>query len=63
VQLADDLANGACEMCGGGPVLAAMKACRQLGANKSKVLLYRNSGDVSGEKEQVVGYLAGLLYT
>ncbi len=63
IKLAEDLANNACEMCGGGPVLATMKACRSLGANKAKVLLYRNSGDVSGDKEQVVGYLAGMLYS
>jgi AmmeMemoRadiSam system protein B len=63
IKLAQDLTSNACEMCGGGPVLAAMKACRKLGANKAKVLLYRNSGDVSGEKDQVVGYLAGMLYS
>ncbi len=63
IKLAEDLANNACEMCGGGPVLATVKACRSLGANKAKVLLYRNSGDVSGDKEQVVGYLAGMLYS
>jgi len=61
-KLARDLADGVCEMCGGGPVLATMKACRLLGANKSKVLLYRNSGDVSGERAQVVGYLAAMFY-
>lgn len=62
-KLAEDLKKGNCEMCGGGPVMATMKACEKLGANKSKVLLYRNSGDVSGEREQVVGYLAALLYS
>ncbi len=62
-KLAQDLASNACEMCGGGPVLATMKTCRKLGATKAKVLLYRNSGDVSGEKDQVVGYLAGMLYS
>ncbi len=62
-KLAQDLAANTCEMCGGGPVLATMKACKKLGANKAKVLLYRNSGDVSGEKDQVVGYLAGMLYS
>ncbi len=61
-KLSQDLAAGVCEMCGGGPVLATMKACRLLGANKSKVLLYRNSGDVSGDRSQVVGYLAAMFY-
>ncbi|HHJ52475.1 MAG TPA: AmmeMemoRadiSam system protein B [Caldithrix abyssi] len=62
-KLAHDLKNGVCEMCGGGPVLATMKACRALGASKSKVILYRNSGDVTGDRSQVVGYLAALFYS
>jgi AmmeMemoRadiSam system protein B len=62
-KLAKDLKNGHCEMCGGGPVIATMKACEKLGANKSKVLLYRNSGDVSGDRDQVVGYLSAMFYT
>ena len=61
-QLFADWQNNVCELCGGGPVLVAMKACRNLGATKSRVLLYRNSGDVSGDKSQVVGYLSALFY-
>ncbi len=61
-NLYEDLENGLCEMCGGGPVIAMMKACRQLGAEKAKVLLYRNSGDVTGERSPVVGYLAAIVY-
>ncbi len=61
-NLYEDLASGLCEMCGGGPVVAMMKACRQLGANKSKVVLYRNSGDVTGDRSHVVGYLAAIVY-
>jgi AmmeMemoRadiSam system protein B len=37
-----------------------MKACKLLGANKSQVLLYRNSGDISGDREEVVGYLSAI---
>lgn len=54
--------NGDCEMCGSGPVVATMKAARMLGADKSRVLLYRNSGDVSGDRSRVVGYLAAIFY-
>jgi AmmeMemoRadiSam system protein B len=61
-KLFSDWQKGRCEMCGGGPAVVAMKACRMLGAKKSKILLYRNSGDVSGDRSQVVGYLAALLY-
>lgn len=56
-----DLQSGSCEMCGGGPAIAAMKACELLGANKAQVLLYRNSGDITGDKDEVVGYLSALL--
>jgi len=59
-KLFQDLQSGKCEMCGGGPVVATMKACKLLGATKSKVLLYRNSGDISGDKSEVVGYLSAV---
>jgi MEMO1 family protein len=50
------------EMCGGGPVAAAMIAAKNLGANKALILKYLNSGDVSGERKAVVGYLAAALF-
>lgn len=51
------------EACGGGPICAVMEACKQLGANKSKVLRHANSGDVpQGERGQVVGYMAAAFY-
>jgi AmmeMemoRadiSam system protein B len=62
-KLYRDLQAELCEMCGGGPVVAAMKASKRLGANKSEVLLYRNSGDITGDKSEVVGYLSALLYS
>ncbi|MGD1046233.1 MAG: AmmeMemoRadiSam system protein B [Bacteroidota bacterium] len=46
------------EACGGGPIAAVMNAARQLGANKTEILYYCNSGDITGEKGGVVGYLA-----
>lgn len=61
-KLMDDLTLNRCEMCGGGPAAAVMKAARFLGATQSKVLIYRNSGDVTGDKGQVVGYLSSVLY-
>jgi len=61
-KLYTDLQAKRCEMCGGGPAIATMKASRKLGANKSEVLLYRNSGDVTGDKSEVVGYLSAVLY-
>ena len=61
-KLAEDLKKEFCEMCGAGPVLATMKACEKLGANKAKVFLYRNSGDVTGERDNVVGYMSAMFY-
>lgn len=52
------LAAGRCEACGGGPLVAAMLAARLLGANTGKVLSYADSGDATGDKSQVVGYMA-----
>ncbi|MEE9118552.1 MAG: AmmeMemoRadiSam system protein B [Calditrichia bacterium] len=59
-KLFQDLQNGECEMCGGGPAVATMKASKLLGANKSQVLLYRNSGDITGDRSEVVGYLSAV---
>ena len=50
------------EACGGGPIVTVMKASRQLGANSSHILHYCNSGDVSGEKDAVVGYVSAALF-
>lgn len=50
------------EACGGGPIVTVMKASRQLGANSSRILHYCNSGDVSGEKDAVVGYVSAALF-
>ena len=49
--------------CGGGPTVAVMRAARQLGARDAVVLDYADSGDVSGDKSAVVGYLAAALGT
>jgi AmmeMemoRadiSam system protein B len=44
--------------CGGGPMVAVMRAARALGAREARVLKYADSGDISGDKSSVVGYLA-----
>ena len=49
--------------CGGGPTVAVMRAARQLGARDAIVLDYADSGDVSGDKASVVGYLAAAFGT
>jgi AmmeMemoRadiSam system protein B len=45
--------------CGGGPVVAVMKAAKALGADRALVLRYGDSGDVGEhDKSHVVGYLS-----
>ncbi|NIV94035.1 AmmeMemoRadiSam system protein B [candidate division KSB1 bacterium] len=52
------LERGTCEACGGGPVVAAMRASKKMGSVSSKVLVYQNSGDVTGDHSRVVGYVS-----
>jgi AmmeMemoRadiSam system protein B/AmmeMemoRadiSam system protein A len=59
--LIEALGRGDCEACGGGPIAAVMMAARQLGADRSTVVKYANSGDVTGDRSQVVGYMAAVL--
>ena len=46
--------------CGGGPIVSIMRAVRTLGAHAGRVLRYADSGDVSGDKKAVVGYMAAV---
>jgi len=48
------------DMCGPGAVYAVMSASAKLGADKVVVLDYANSGDTSGDKGRVVGYVSAL---
>ena len=43
-------------MCGLGPVVSMLTAARQLGAKSADLVKYATSGDVSGDREMVVGY-------
>jgi MEMO1 family protein len=48
--------------CGGGPIVAVMKAARDLGADRAVVLRYADSGDAGEhDKSHVVGYLSAAL--
>ena len=60
--LARELEEGTCEACGGGPVVTAMLYAEKSGARGVKVLQYANSGDVTGERRQVVGYLSAAFF-
>jgi len=47
-------------MCGFGPAVAMLTAARALGATGAELVRYANSGDITGDRSQVVGY-AGIL--
>jgi AmmeMemoRadiSam system protein B/AmmeMemoRadiSam system protein A len=52
-------------LCGQGPVLTAVKAAHQLGANQVTILQYANSGDspfVAPDRSRVVGYGAVMFW-
>lgn len=48
--------------CGGGPTVSVLRAARALGARDVDVLRYADSGDVSGDKASVVGYMAAAVW-
>jgi AmmeMemoRadiSam system protein B len=62
-RLMDRLERRRNHACGGGPMVAVMKAARSLGADASAVLRYADSGD-AGEHDtsRVVGYLSAALF-
>ena len=48
--------------CGGGPIVAVMKAARANGADRAAILRYADSGDAGErDKSRVVGYLSAAL--
>jgi len=47
-------------MCGFGPAVAMLTAARQLGAKSAQLVKYATSGDISGDRDMVVGY-AGVI--
>jgi hypothetical protein len=55
------LSGGACEACGGGPTVAAMLTARAMGADRAVLLRYATSGDVTGQRREVVGYVSAAL--
>lgn len=50
-------------MCGVIPVTVALQSAILLGANTAQVLRYGDSGEVSGDTQQVVGYAGAVMYT
>ena len=60
-NMSRNFATRSWEACGGGPIVAAMIAAERLGATQAVLLKYANSGDITGDKNRVVGYGAAAL--
>jgi AmmeMemoRadiSam system protein B len=58
--LYETIMNESISMCGFGPTVAMLTAAKQLGAKSAKLVQYATSGDVSGDRDMVVGY-AGIV--
>jgi len=57
-ELDDVVVSNHISMCGRGPVIAALVAAKSLGCKTARLLSYRTSGEISGDREAVVGYAA-----
>jgi AmmeMemoRadiSam system protein B len=60
--LYQSISRGNSEACGAGPMVATMLAARRLGADRSRVVKYAHSGEVSGDMDAVVGYMSAVQY-
>jgi AmmeMemoRadiSam system protein B len=57
-----DLETHTCEACGGGPIVALMKAANLKNIKHSAILHRSDSGDVTGDNSEVVGYISAVFY-
>jgi AmmeMemoRadiSam system protein B len=58
--LYDTVRNEEISMCGYAATVAMLVAVRELGATEARLVRYATSGDITGDREQVVGY-AGVI--
>jgi len=58
----DNIQSGKSEACGFGGILTGIMLSSETGKKKSAILHYMNSGEVSGDRKKVVGYLSAALY-
>ena len=61
-KLQNDLDLQNAEACGGGPIVAMMKAASLRNKKHSMVIHRSDSGDVTGDDSGVVGYLSAVVY-
>ena len=60
--LYDTVREGDISMCGYGPATIMLTAAKHLGASKADLIRYATSGDVSGDRDMVVGYAGIAVY-
>ena len=60
VGLLKSIPIGDVEACGGGPMAVVMLVAHMMKASQAHLLKYANSGDVTGDKNSVVGYAAAV---
>lgn len=60
--LYDIVHKTAISMCGYGPAVVMLTAARKLGATRAELIRYATSGDVSGDRDMVVGYAGVAVY-
>ncbi|MCX6139138.1 MAG: AmmeMemoRadiSam system protein B [Ignavibacteriales bacterium] len=61
-ELLAKLDNGRVEACGGGPIAAVIGASKLLGAAGCTILHSCNSGDITGDRNRVVGYCSAAIW-
>ena len=61
-KMEKDMQMGKIEACGMGGILTLMNLAKELNYTRINTLDYRNSGKVSGDYKQVVGYLSSCVY-
>ncbi len=61
--LMDAIESGKAEASGGGAIAAALYAAKQLGGKDIRFLGYANSGETTGQVDEVVGYMSAAILT
>lgn len=49
-------------MCGYAPVIVMLSCAKLLGASQARLVKYQTSGDITGERDSVVGYAGIIIY-
>ncbi|MFA7229070.1 MAG: AmmeMemoRadiSam system protein B, partial [Melioribacteraceae bacterium] len=57
-----DLELKNCEACGGGGIVSLMMTAEKLNKKNLRVLSRSDSGDITGDNSEVVGYLSAIIY-